>query len=88
MASILQQNGLSPCAIQGPEESEYLGFLLGTFLYERISLLLDIWRLVLAIQSANIHTDVCGHHIVQRETVANDLGTFNMARYSVTWLLL
>lgn len=79
MASILRHNGLSPCAIQAPEESEYLGFLLGTFLYEKISLLLDMWRLVVAIQSANIHT---GRHVIQRETVSNDLGTFKIVPHT------
>lgn len=72
---------------QGPEESEYLGFLLGTFLFEKISLLLDIWRLVLAMQSANIHIDGLGCSVIQRETVANDLGTFNTARQCHTLAL-
>lgn len=82
MASILRHNGLSPCAIQGPEESEYLGFLLGTFLYEKISLLLDMWRLVVAIQSANIHSGAPGRHVIQRETVVKDSGTFKIVLHN------
>lgn len=53
-------------------------FLAGDILYETLTLILDMWRL--EIQSANIHTDAPGRQVIQCETVANDLGTLNMAR--------
>lgn len=60
--------------IYHPKESEYLSFLSGTSLYEKISLFLDVWRLVLDIHLANIHTWTPCH------SVAKDLETLNTAR--------